>query len=250
MVVEDLNVAGTTTSSKGSGHWRGKAGLDRAALDAAPGELCRQLAYKARWHGPTLVVADRWYPSSKTCSRCKAVKAELSLAERTYRCEHCGVAIDRDANAAANLAALVGALGGTGSGPGTSQRNLADVQGDDKFMPYSRWSSTNCEDATSPKLDRTATATRERVAPKPVFIRSDRWDRFGNGAPSGTTGSRLLRPGGCRLRPWGRASTAGEFLTVPRVLAALWHDIVGCFVTPDGPAWALVTSEQLEERPR
>lgn len=63
MVVEDLHVVGMTASAKGSGHGRGKAGLNRAILDVAPGELRRQLTYKTRWYGSTLVVADRWYPS-------------------------------------------------------------------------------------------------------------------------------------------------------------------------------------------
>lgn len=177
VVVEDLGVAGMTSSARGSGHWRGKAGLNRAILDAAPGELRRQLAYKTRWYGSTLVVADRWYPSSKTCSRCKAVKAKLSLSERTYRCEHCGLVIARDLNASINLAALLGAVNGTGSGPGTGQGDPANAQGDDKFMPSGRWSSTNCEDgSTAPQEQscRTVTAARKRVAPKPVLIGSDR----------------------------------------------------------------------------
>jgi len=113
VVVEDLNVAGMTAAPKpmpnsAGGHAhngrRAKAGLNRAVLDASPAELRRQLAYKLAWHGGILVVADRFYPSSKTCSSCGAVKAKLSLNERTYRCE-CGFAIDRDLNAALNLAA-------------------------------------------------------------------------------------------------------------------------------------------------
>lgn len=180
VVVEDLNVAGMTASAKGSGHWRGKAGLNRATLDVAPGELRRQLAYKTNWYGSTLVVADRWYPSSKTCSRCRAVKAKLSLSERTYRCEHCGLVADRDANAAANLASLVEATTSTGtaSGAGTSQGDaLANAQGDDRFMLSGRWSSTNCEDGSTAPYEepqRTVTVTRQRVAPKPVLVGSDR----------------------------------------------------------------------------
>ena len=181
VVVEDLNVAGMTASARGSGHRRGKAGLNRAILDVAPGGLRRQLAYKTRWYGSTLVVADRWYPSSKTCSRCKADKAKLSLSERTYRCEHCGLVVDRDANAAANLASLVESVisTGTASGAGTSTllwASRANAQGDDKFMPSGRWSSTNCEDgSTAPHGEprRTVTAPRQRVAPKPVLIGSD-----------------------------------------------------------------------------
>ena len=88
VVVEDLNVAGMTASAKGSGHWRGKAGLNRAILDVAPGELRRQLGYKCGWYGSALVVADRWYPSSKTCSGCGWRKPSLPLSERMFRCEH------------------------------------------------------------------------------------------------------------------------------------------------------------------
>ncbi|MGI9033704.1 MAG: RNA-guided endonuclease InsQ/TnpB family protein [Acidimicrobiales bacterium] len=123
MVVEDLNVAGMTASAKGSGHRRGKAGLNRAVLDASPAELRRQLAYKATWYGGRLVVADRWYPSSKTCSGCGRRKPSLPLSERTYRCE-CGLVIDRDLNAARNLAGLAEAVAdnrGTGSGPETGE---------------------------------------------------------------------------------------------------------------------------------
>jgi putative transposase len=114
VVVEDLHVAGMTAAPKpaenGDGSYahngaRRKASLNRAILDASPAELRRQLTYKLAWHGGRLVVADRWFPSSKTCSACGEVKAKLPLAERTYRCEHCGLVVDRDLNAALNLAA-------------------------------------------------------------------------------------------------------------------------------------------------
>jgi putative transposase len=68
-------------------------------------ELRRQLAYKTDWNGGRLVVADRWYPSSKTCSGCGAVKAKLALSERDYEYDVCGLVLDRDLNAARNLAA-------------------------------------------------------------------------------------------------------------------------------------------------
>jgi putative transposase len=64
------------------------------------------LAYKATWNGGTLITADRWFPSSKTCSACGAAKATLSLSERTFRCEACGLVLDRDVNAARNLLQL------------------------------------------------------------------------------------------------------------------------------------------------
>ncbi|MRH88550.1 transposase [Nocardia sp. SYP-A9097] len=59
-----------------------------------------------RWRGGELQVADRWFPSSKTCGRCGAVKTKLRLDERVYRCDRCGHRADRDVNAARNLAAL------------------------------------------------------------------------------------------------------------------------------------------------
>jgi len=97
VVVEHLNVAGMLLNHR----------LARALSDAGFGEVRRQLAYKTEWHGGRLHVADRFCPSSKTCSGCGAAKAKLHLSERTYRCEHCGLVLDRDLNAACNLAALV-----------------------------------------------------------------------------------------------------------------------------------------------
>jgi putative transposase len=81
-----------------------KRGLNRAFADAGLGEVLRQLDYKTHWYGSHLVKADRWFPSSKTCSGCGVVKAKLHLAERTYHCDSCGLVIDRDLNAAVNLA--------------------------------------------------------------------------------------------------------------------------------------------------
>ncbi len=94
VVIEDLNAAGMLANRR----------LARVVSDAAFGELRRQLEYKTGWYGTELVVADRWFPSSKTCSSCGAVKTELTLAERTYSCPSCGLEIDRDLNAAINLA--------------------------------------------------------------------------------------------------------------------------------------------------
>jgi IS605 OrfB family transposase len=107
VVVEDLNVAGMLTNRR----------LARHIADASFSELRRQLAYKTAWNGGRLVVADRWYPSSKTCSGCGAVKAKLALSERTYICTTCGLIIDRDLNAARNLATLAAEVGTAGSGP-------------------------------------------------------------------------------------------------------------------------------------
>jgi IS605 OrfB family transposase len=115
IVVEDLNVSGMVKNRR----------LARAVSDAGFGQIRRQLAYKTTWNGGTLVVADRWYPSSKTCSGCGAVKAKLRLSERTFVCTECGLMLDRDENAALNLAALVKRTV-AGSGPETENGRGAD----------------------------------------------------------------------------------------------------------------------------
>ena len=91
--VEDLNVVGMVKNHR----------LAKAVSDAAFAEFHRQLEYKTAKTGARLHVVDRWYPSSKTCSKCGAVKAKLSLAERVYKCDGCGLVIDRDLNAAVNI---------------------------------------------------------------------------------------------------------------------------------------------------
>ena len=118
IVVEDLNVTGMSRRKPGAG--RGGRGLNRAIADAAMAEVRRQLAYKSTWYGARLVVAGRWYPSSKTCSACGVVKAKLALAERNWTCEGCGTRHDREVNAAINLARLSEhALGVEGRPAGT-----------------------------------------------------------------------------------------------------------------------------------
>jgi len=77
--------------------------LAKAVSDASFAEFRRQLEYKTAKTGARLHVIDRWYPSSKTCSKCGRVKAKLSLAERVYKCDGCGLVIDRDLNAAVNI---------------------------------------------------------------------------------------------------------------------------------------------------
>ncbi|WP_236700760.1 IS607 family element RNA-guided endonuclease TnpB [Allosalinactinospora lopnorensis] len=104
VVVEDLNVSGMLKNRK----------LARSIADAGFGEIRRQLTYKTQWNGGRLVVADRWFASSKTCSRCGAAKAKLPLSARTFICDDCGLVLDRDHNAALNLAALAASMTGTG----------------------------------------------------------------------------------------------------------------------------------------
>ena len=91
--IEDLNVAGMVKNHH----------LAKVISDVSFYELRRQLEYKTAKTGAKLHVIDRWYPSSKTCSNCGSVKTKLSLKERTYKCEHCGLVIDRDLNAAINI---------------------------------------------------------------------------------------------------------------------------------------------------
>jgi putative transposase len=79
--------------------------LARAIGDAAWSELARQVAYKAGWFGTELVMCDRWHASSRICSRCGTKKEQMTLAERAFHCSACKLLIDRDCNAAANLAA-------------------------------------------------------------------------------------------------------------------------------------------------
>ncbi|GGP10191.1 IS607 family element transposase accessory protein TnpB [Nonomuraea glycinis] len=115
IVVEDLHVAGMIRNRR----------LARAISDAGFGEIRRQLAYKTGWNGGRLIVASRWFPSSKTCSSCQAVKAKLPLRMRAYVCEGCGLTLDRDVNAALNLASLVERTV-AGSGPETENGRGAD----------------------------------------------------------------------------------------------------------------------------
>jgi len=102
IVIENLNVAGMLRNRR----------LARHVAGVGWGELRRQIEYKTSWAGGRVVVADRWYPSSKTCSACGVVKAKLRLSERTFRCDQCDFVLDRDLNAARNLAQLVDEVSG------------------------------------------------------------------------------------------------------------------------------------------
>ncbi|PUB30030.1 putative transposase [Promicromonospora sp. AC04] len=95
LVLEDLNITGMTSNRK----------LSRAISDAAWGELARQVTYKQAWRGGHVMLADRWFPSSKTCSSCGTLRKALTLKDRVFACGTCGHVMDRDLNAALNLAA-------------------------------------------------------------------------------------------------------------------------------------------------
>jgi putative transposase len=118
MVVEDLNVAGMLGNRRGTprSQLRGDPRrLARSLADRAFGELRRQLGSKTGWRSGRVIVADRFFPSSKTCSAGGTVKAKRSLDERVFTGEGCGLVIDRDVNAAKNL------LAGSGRGAGGAE---------------------------------------------------------------------------------------------------------------------------------
>jgi IS605 OrfB family transposase len=142
IVVEHLHVAGMIRNRR----------LARQIADTGFAELRRQLGYKTAWYGSALLAADQWYPSSKTCSACGTVKAKLALSARVFHCEHCGFRIDRDLNAARNLAALVNDVV-AGSGPETGNARGGDTRpGQAGQTPLKR------EPRTSRTLGKTGTA--------------------------------------------------------------------------------------------
>jgi transposase len=96
VVLEDLNVDGM----------RRNRHLALAISDVGLGEFKRQMSYKTAWQGEAFLLADRWFPSTKLCSGCGHVKKGMDLSERVYVCDNCNLVIDRDLNAALNLAAL------------------------------------------------------------------------------------------------------------------------------------------------
>ena len=126
VVIEDLNVSGMLKNHH----------LAQAIGDVGWGVFRRQLTYKAAWYGCRVVVARRWEPSSKTCSGCGWVDDTLTLADRVFHCEACGLVLDRDVNAAINLEHLadsspdsLNACGGESAGPGrTAQVKLSSAK--------------------------------------------------------------------------------------------------------------------------
>lgn len=93
VVIEDLNVSGMMANRK----------LAKSVADMGFHEFRRQLTYKCELYSSKLVIVNRWFPSSKTCSNCGTKKETLSLTERVFHCGHCSFKIDRDLNAAINL---------------------------------------------------------------------------------------------------------------------------------------------------
>jgi putative transposase len=130
IAIEDLNISGMVHNRQ----------LARAICCTGWGEHRRMLAYKAERYRRTIAAVDRWYPSSKTCSACGHLLAELSLRTRYWTCPSCRTRHDRDINAAKNILAAglaVTACGGTvrrtgafpGAGPGETGNQRARVPG-------------------------------------------------------------------------------------------------------------------------
>ncbi len=97
VAIEDLNVSGMMANHK----------LAKAVGDMGFYEFRRQLEYKTKLYGSKLVIVDRWFPSSKTCSNCGIKKETLSLSMRIFNCENCAFSLDRDLNASINLKNVV-----------------------------------------------------------------------------------------------------------------------------------------------
>ena len=77
--------------------------LAKAVQEQKLAEFYRIMQYKCEWNGISFITADRFYASSKICSLCGRKKDDLKLSDRVYKCEHCGVVINRDLNAGINL---------------------------------------------------------------------------------------------------------------------------------------------------
>ena len=97
--IEDLNIRGMAANRR----------IAKSVMDAAMSEVSRQLLYKAPLAGSEVVQADRWYPSSKTCSACGSIYADLVMGEERWVCQNCSTEHDRDINAAINLKNLAAA---------------------------------------------------------------------------------------------------------------------------------------------
>jgi putative transposase len=103
LVIEDLNVTGMMRNRK----------LSRAIADVGMFEFKRQILYKSEAVGLPVEIVSRWYPSSKTCSGCGWVDDSLTLKDRMFRCQQCNLVLDRDMNAAINLASTASYAGNT-----------------------------------------------------------------------------------------------------------------------------------------
>lgn len=123
IVIEDLNVSGMLANRK----------LAKAIQDMGFYEFRRQLEYKCELYGSKLIIADRWFASSKTCSNCGCKKEQLSLSERIFRCESCGIEIERDLNAALNLVSLAASEAVSACGVASADTATVKQENNSKF---------------------------------------------------------------------------------------------------------------------
>jgi putative transposase len=123
IVIEDLAVANMVRNRH----------LAKAISDCGWGELRRHLEYKCQRYRRSLVVTDRWYPSSKTCSACGHLLTSLSLSTRHWTCSSCGTRHDRDHNAAKNI--LAAGLAVARASPGDACGAGVSHSGDPRVRP-------------------------------------------------------------------------------------------------------------------
>ncbi|GAA4229852.1 IS607 family element RNA-guided endonuclease TnpB [Actinomadura meridiana] len=143
VVIEDLNVTGMLANRR----------LARAIADQGFGQARRMLTYKTGWNAGTLLIADRWFPSSKTCSDCGRRKPNLALSERVYRCGGCGLVAGRDVNAARNLLVLA-----------ASGAESPNACGGDVRPGLAGRSPAKQEPGTTPGVGETGTAAAQATA--------------------------------------------------------------------------------------
>ncbi|MFJ9863296.1 RNA-guided endonuclease InsQ/TnpB family protein [Streptomyces sp. NPDC101165] len=128
VVIEDLPVR----------NLMGNRSLARAIADASWAELRSMLEYKCAWYRRELVVVDRFFPSSRTCSACGLVRDPLALDVREWRCDGCGTRHDRDHNAAQNILAAGQAVSACGAGVRPQRNPSGRAVGDEAGKPMAR----------------------------------------------------------------------------------------------------------------
>jgi putative transposase len=165
VAVEQLAVR---NMARGGG--RRKRGLNRALGDAALGRIRTQLGYKTSWYGTELITAPKFFPSTQLCSRC-GVKTKLHLRDRVYRCRNGCPPVDRDLNAAINLARLGDPTRGE-TGTGTGSRPAASVTAGDgrgaiqKTSPTTTSGAVGTAGGDEPSTPHTTTMGAGTAAPQ------------------------------------------------------------------------------------
>ncbi|WP_242643611.1 transposase [Streptomyces laculatispora] len=131
----------------------------------------RQLTYKASWYGSQLAVLDRWWPSSKTCSDCDWQNSRQTLADRVFHCAVCGLAMDRDLNAARNVerhAVVADAHSVPPVSPGTGETQNASgvpirlLASRGRKQETAKWEGTGPPGTVSPRRSNSPTSPNPR----------------------------------------------------------------------------------------